>query len=54
MKREEVQFLSQLIQSLEEASVNLEKSYKKGDYEKFNKSKKIMISIQKEISEIIK
>ncbi len=54
MKKEEVLFLSQLIRSLEEGEKSLEKSYEKRDYEKFNKSKKIMLRIQKEISDIIK
>ncbi len=54
MKTEEIQFLNQLIMSLEEAGANLEKAYTKKDYENFNKSKKIMLRIQKEISDIIK
>ncbi len=54
MKREDIQFLNQLIMSLEEAGSNLEKAYKKEDYENFNKSKKIMLRIQKEISDMTK
>ncbi len=54
MKKEEVLFLNQLTKSLEEAGKNLEKSYQKRDYESFNKSKKIMLRIQKEISNMIK
>jgi len=54
MKKEEVSFLNQLIKSLEEAGRNLESSYEKRDYESFNKSKKIMLRIQKEISNMIK
>ncbi len=54
MKREDILFLNQLIKSLNEAGNNLEKAYEKRDYENFNKSKKIMMSIQKEISKIIK
>jgi hypothetical protein len=54
MKKEEIQFLKQLINSLEEAGLNLEKAYEKKDYENFNKSKKIMLRIQKEISDKIK
>ncbi len=54
MKREEILFLSQLVKSLEEAGKSLDKSYQKRDYENFNKSKKIMLKIQKEISDIIK
>jgi len=54
MKNEEILFLNQLIKSLEEAEKNLEKTYEKRDYENFNKSKKIMLRIQAEISEILK
>lgn len=54
MKTEEIQFLSQLVSSLEDAEKNLARSYEKRDYEKFNQAKKIMLRIQKEISEIIK
>lgn len=54
MKKEEILFLNQLIKSLEEAGRNLEISYEKRDYESFNKSKKIMLRIQKEISNMIK
>ncbi len=54
MKQEDVLFLNQLIKSLEEAGKSLERSYEKRDYEKFNKSKKIMLRIQQEISEKIK
>ncbi len=54
IKKEDIQFLKQLVKSLEEAESKLEKAYKKKDYEKFNKSKKIMLKIQKQIEEIIK
>ena len=54
MKKEEMQFLNQLVKSLEDAEKNLRTSYEKKDYEKFNQSKKIMLKIQKEISDIIK
>ena len=54
MKQEEILFLNQLIKSLEEAGKNLEKSYEKRDYDGFNRSKKIMLRIQKEISNMIK
>lgn len=47
-------FLSQLVKTLEEAEANMEKSYEKRNVENFNKSKKIMLRIQKEISDMIK
>lgn len=54
MKKEEILFLNQLIKSLEKAEGNLEEAYEKKDYDKFNQSKKMMLRIQKEISNIIK
>ncbi len=54
MKTEEIQFLNQLVKSLEDAEKSLRKNYEDRSYDKFNQSKKIMLRIQKEISEIIK
>jgi uncharacterized ferredoxin-like protein len=54
MKKEESLFLNQLVNSLEEASEKLKKYYERRDSENFNKSKKIILKIQKEISDIIK
>lgn len=54
MKREEILFLNQLVKSLRDASENLERAYEKKDIDKFNKSKKIMLKIQREISDILK
>jgi len=54
MKKEDILFLSQLTKSLEEAERSLERAYEKRDIENFNKSKKIMLRIQTEISEIVK
>jgi len=50
----EIFFLSQLIGSLEESELKLEEYYNKKDYEKFNNLKKLMISVSKKISEVIK
>jgi hypothetical protein len=46
--------LNQLINSLEEVAILLEEAYKKEDFEKFNKSKKAILQIQKHISEVLK
>ena len=54
MKKEDVAFLNQLIKALEEAESNLEEVYNKKDYESFNKSKKLILQIQKKISEIVR
>ena len=53
MKREDVLFLNQLVNSLDEAVVSLDRAYKRKSADRFNKSKKIMLKIQKEISDII-
>lgn len=50
-KRSDAQFLNQLVESLEEAIMVLEYSYKtKKD---FDKSKKLVLQIQNEISRIL-
>ncbi len=54
MIKEDILFLNQLVKSLEEANEKLERAYKKEDYNEFNKSKKIMLKMQNEISDIIK
>lgn len=53
MKTEEINFLKQLVSSLEEAEKSLRESYETKDSSGFNQSKKLMLRLQKEISEII-
>lgn len=53
-KEENILELRQLGQALEETGLKLETSYKKKDYENFDASKKLILQIQKKISEIIK
>jgi hypothetical protein len=48
---EDYDFLNQMIESLEEVIPNLEEFYNKKDYEKFNKTKKFILEIQKRILE---
>ena len=54
MKKEDIPFINQLIKSLEETELKLEEAYEKKDYEEFNRSKKLILQIQKQISNIIK
>jgi len=54
IKKEDIPFLNQLVKSLEESELKLEKAYEKKNHEEFNKSKKFMMKIQKQISERIK
>ncbi len=53
MKKEDVFFLMQIIDSLEDAEKRLEREYRKKNYNQFNKIRKAMMQIQEEISEII-
>jgi len=53
MKKEEILFLDQLVKSLEEAEKSFEEAYKKKDFESFNRTKRIMFRIQREISGIL-
>jgi hypothetical protein len=46
--------LAQLVDSLDESSIILEKAYKEKDLEKFNKAKQEMLNFYKKISETIK
>ncbi len=50
----EASILIQLSKSLEEAEIKLETAYKEKDYDGFNKSKKLILEIQKNITERIK
>ena len=53
-KEEDILFLNQLVKTLEEVELKLTDSYNKKDYENFNKSKKLILSVQRKISEIVK
>jgi hypothetical protein len=53
MKEEDREFLSQMVDSLEEAGRKLIEAYNKKDYENFSKSKKFILNIQNKISEIV-
>ncbi len=54
MKKEDLQFLGQLIRALEEASLKLEEAYNNKDYEALSSSKRIISQIHEKISEIVK
>ena len=51
---EDISFLEQLINTLQEAELKFEKAYKMKNYEKFNNSKKLILKLQEKISEITK
>jgi hypothetical protein len=54
MENDEGIFLNQLINALMESEEQLEKANAGKDYESFNKSKKVMFMIQKEIADVLK
>ena len=49
MKKEDISFLKQLIESLEDSELKLEEAYEKKDVAEFNKIKKFMLEIQQQI-----
>ena len=53
MKRDDIPFLNQLVKSLGDAGTRLEKAHIKKDAEEFNKVKRFMLQIQKQISDIL-
>ncbi|MBD3247204.1 hypothetical protein GF378_01130 [Candidatus Pacearchaeota archaeon] len=53
MKKEDIAFLEQMIKSLEDAEVKLEEANKNKDHEKFRKTKKFMMDIQKQMDSTI-
>jgi hypothetical protein len=53
-REEELIFLKQLIDVLEEAELKLERTYEIKDYESFNKLKKFILEVQRIISYTIK
>jgi len=53
MKKEDIPFLEQLMESIEEASIKLEKCNNEKNFEEFRKTKIFMAEMQKKIQEII-
>ena len=54
MEKEGINFLNQLMNSLEETAFKLGESYEKKDSSSFDKSKKLLLQIQKKILSLIK
>ena len=50
----DIEFLEQLIKSLEDSEIKLEESYKKGDGIGFSNTKKFMIKIYTQIKEAVR
>lgn len=50
---EDIEFISKLIDSLEEAEEKLQESHSRGNREEFEETKRFMKSLQKEIGEAL-
>lgn len=51
MKKEDAVFLNQLTKSLDEFGAKLQEFYRKNDVDNFNKTKSVMMNLQKRILE---
>jgi hypothetical protein len=54
LTKDEVLSLDHMVQSLSEAEIKLEEFHEKKDAINFNKTKKLMLTIQKKIAEVVK
>ena len=54
MEKEDVAFLKQLIESLEDSGKKLENAYNKRDANEFNKIKRFMLELQGQIAGALK
>ena len=54
MKTEEVEFLSQLVSSLEKAQIRLEEAYNRGNYAEFDRLKDFINQVQRKILGVIR
>jgi hypothetical protein len=54
MKKEDILFLRQLVNSLEGSMPKLKKAYEKKDAEDFNETKSFMLKVQGQIDNILK
>ncbi len=54
MKKENIAFLKQLIESLEDSEKKLEEAYNKKDAEEFSKAKNFMMNIQSQIRGVLR
>jgi hypothetical protein len=53
VKKEDVELLGQLAQSLQKAEIKLEEAYQKKNYDDFNKIKRFIMAVQAKISEVL-
>ncbi len=50
MEKQELEFITQLINVLKESELKLEEFYKNKDSQKFNEMKRFILKVQKEIN----
>ena len=53
IKKEDIMFLNQLVNTLEEAELKLEEAYEEKNYEIFDNMKKLIMQIQSKISGVV-
>ena len=54
IQKREIQYIAQLITTLEQAEVKLEKFYNEKNTDEFNNVKRFILQIQRKISEVLK
>ena len=54
MEKREIQYIAQLINTLEQSEVKLEKADREKNTGEFNRVKKFILQIQRKISEVLK
>ena len=54
MEKREIQYIAQLITTLEQSEIKLEKFYNEKNTEEFNNVKRFILQIQRKISEVLK
>lgn len=54
LKKEDLPFLEQLVQSMIEGEIKLERAFQKKDNKEFDSIKKLMMELQRKISDIVK
>lgn len=52
VKTGDIEFLSQVVNSLDQALSKLEEAYSKKDFDLFNKSKKFVLEMEEKIKEV--
>jgi exonuclease VII small subunit len=54
MRKEEIEYIIQIVKTLEEVIPRLETAYNKKDAETFNRIKKFILQAQRKVQEVVK